>query len=181
MTSIVRTLRNLGAVAAVAAGLASPASAQDGKAPQAPKAKAATAPTTDKAVDPDAARYCASAAPSIVEARIAWQTKRLAELDGQIVQRIADLEKAEAAARDWIARRDDMMKAARDAVVAIYARMEPESAAQEIAALDDRTAAAILAKLKPGVAGAILGAMDADRASRLASLIAAANPEEKKS
>jgi flagellar motility protein MotE (MotC chaperone) len=176
MTSIVPTFRKLASVAAIAAALGSPAFAEDRKPPDLPKAKAA-----DKIVDPDAARYCASAAPSIVEARIAWQTKRLAELDGQIRQRIVDLGKAESAARDWIARREAMMNSARDEVVAIYAKMEPESAAQQIAALDDRTAAAILAKLKPTAAGAILGEMDADRASRLASLIAAANPEEKKS
>jgi len=59
--------------------------------------------------------------------------------------------------------------------------MEPESAARQLAALDDRTAVAILGKLKPSAAGAILGEMDADRASRLASLLAGMSPEEKKS
>jgi flagellar motility protein MotE (MotC chaperone) len=103
----------------------------------------------------------------------------LAELDGQIRQRIGDLEKAEAAARDWIARRNDLMNAARDDLVAIYGRMEPESAARQIAALDDRTAAAILGKLKPNAAGAILGEMDADRASRLAGLLGGTSPDEK--
>ena len=146
--------------------------------PEAPKPKIA-----DKAfaVDPDASRYCANVAPSIVESRIAWQTKRLAELDAQVRQRIAALEKTEAAAREWIARRGDMMNAARDDLVAIYARMEPESAARQLSALDDRTAAAILGKLKPGAAATILGGMEADRASRLASLLAGASSEEKKS
>ena len=44
-------------------------------------------------MDADANRYCANVAPSIAEARIAWQTKRLVELDAQVRQRIADLEK----------------------------------------------------------------------------------------
>ncbi len=73
------------------------------------------------------------------------------------------------------------MNAARDDLVAIYAKMEPESAARQLSALDDRTAAAILGKLKPSAAGAILGEMDAERASRLAGLLAGASPDEKKS
>ena len=181
MTSIVRILRTLAAAAAVGAALASPAAAENGKPPDAPKPKAAEKPAAEKPVDPDASRYCANVAPSIAEARIAWQTKRLAELDGQVRQRIADLEKAEASARQWIARRDDLMRAARDDLVAIYAKMEPESAARQLSVLDDRMAAAILSKLKPGAAGAILGEMESDRASRLASLISGVSPEEKKS
>ncbi|MGO9422494.1 MotE family protein [Roseiarcus sp.] len=179
--SIIRILRTLVAVTVVAT-FASSVFAQDGKPPDALKPKAAPEKVAaEKAVDPDAGRYCASVAPSIAEARIAWQTKRLAEFDGQVRQRIADLEKAEASARDWIAKRDALMKSAQDDVVAIYSKMEPESAARQISALDDRTAAAILGKLKPSAAGAILGEMDADRASRLAGLIAGVNPEEKRS
>ena len=45
-------------------------------------------------------------------------------------QRIVDLEKAEAAARDWIARRDALMAAANDDVVAIFAKMQPGAAAR---------------------------------------------------
>lgn len=177
----VRPSPKLALVAAFAATLASPVSAENGKPPKAPRPDAAAerAPA-DKAADPDASRYCAAVAPAIVEARIAWQTKRLTELDVEVRQRIADLEKAEAAARDWIAKRDDLMKAAEDDVVAIYARMDPEAAAKQIAALDDRPAAAILAKLKPAAASAILGEMDADHASRLAGLIGSADPQEKK-
>ena len=183
---IARPLRSLAVVAIAAALIGSPVSAKDGKPPDASAPKtgektAAEKTATAKPVDPDASRYCANVAPSIVEARIAWQTRRLADLDGQIRQRIAELEKAEAAARDWIARRGELMSAARDDLVAIYAKMEPESAARQLAALDDRTAAAILGKLKPGAAGAILGEMEADRASRLAGLLGSASPEEKKS
>ena len=108
---IVRTLRNPAVVAAVAAMLVSPVSADGGKPPETPKPRIAEKAPVEKApaekpVDPDASRYCANVAPSIAEARIAWQTKRLADLDGQIQQRIADLEKAEAAAREWIAKRE---------------------------------------------------------------------------
>ena len=182
MMSIVRTLRDLAAVAGVAATIVSPVSAQSGKAPESPKPKPAVERlVAEKPSEADANRYCASVSPLVAEARIAWQTKRLAELDAQVRQRIADLEKVEASAREWIDKRDALMKTAQDDVVAIYSKMDPESAARQIAALDDHMAAAILGKLKPNAAGAILGEMDADRASRLASVISGMNPEGKKS
>ena len=155
--------------------LAGQAAALDRQPPEPPKLKLAA----ERPTDADAARYCANVAPSIVEARIAWQTKRLAELDAQLRQRIADLEKAEASAREWIARRDALMQAATDEVVAIYGKMQPENAARQIAAMDEKMAAAILARLKPGAASAILDEMEADRATRLAGLVAAR--EDKKS
>ena len=108
MMSIVRTFRNLAAVAGIAATFVSPVSAQNGKAPEAPKPKPpAEKLVAEKSSEADANRYCASVSPSIAEARIAWQTKRLAELDAQVRQRIADLEKVEASAREWIDKRDD--------------------------------------------------------------------------
>lgn len=182
MTSIVRTLRNHAAVAAVTLALVSGAAAQVAKPPEIPKPKPGPErASTERSMDPDASRFCASVAPSIVEARVAWQTKRLAEIDERVRQRIVELEKAEMSAREWIDRRDAMMKMARDDLVAIYAKMEPESGARQLDALDDRTAAAILTKLKPPAAAAILGEMEAERASRLEGLMAGAGPEEKKS
>ena len=163
------------AALAASALLASPVSAQDGRPGETAKPK----PAVEKSADSDVAHYCANVAPSIVEARIAWQTKRLAELDAQVRQRIADLEKAEGAAHDWIAKREALMAAANDDLVAIYARMQPENAARQIGAMDDRMAAAILGKLKPSAAGAILDEMATERATRLTSLVA--GREEKKS
>ncbi len=179
----VRFLRSLAAASAAAVAFSASVCAEDVKPSDAGKAKAPEKVqiAADRAADPDVARYCASVAPSIVEARIARQTKRLAELGAAIETRIAELGKAEAAAREWIAKRDELMNAARDDLVAIYAKMEPESAARQLGALDDRTAAAILGKLKPGAAGPILGEMEPERASRLQSLITGPNVEGKKS
>jgi flagellar motility protein MotE (MotC chaperone) len=60
--------------------------------------------------------------------------------------------------------------------------MQPETAAVQLSAMDDQMAAAILAKLKPGVAGAILDEMEAERASKLASFLSGASGNgEKKS
>src|SRR5271157_1443369 len=166
----------LGALIA-AALFACPASAQDGRTPESPKSRT----NADKAAELEASRYCANVAPSIAEARIAWQTKRLSEIDAEVKQRLAELEKAEASVQEWVAKREALLKAASDDVVAIYAKMQPESAAQQISGMDDQTAAAILAKLKPSAAGAILGEMEAERASKLAALLSGASDGEKKS
>jgi flagellar motility protein MotE (MotC chaperone) len=158
--------------------LAGPAMAQAGRKPASQKPKA----TVDKpAAEIEASRFCANVAPSIAEARIAWETKRLSELDAQVKQRLADLEKAEASVQQWVAKRDTILKAASDNLVAIYAKMQPETAAAQIAAMDDQMAAAILGKLKPSAAGAILDEMEAERASRLAAFLSAAAGEAKKS
>ena len=83
--------------------------------------------------------------------------------------------------QEWVAKRDAMLKAASDDLVAIYAKMQPETAATQIAAMDDQMAAAILAKLKPKAAGAILNEMEAERASKLAVVLSGATSGEKKS
>ena len=157
--------------------LAGPATAQDGRTPEREKSKA----TADRAADVEASRFCASVAPSIAEARIAWETKRLGELDAQVKQRLAELEKVEASVQEWVAKRDAILKGASDNLVAIYAKRQPETAATQIAAMDDQTATAILGKLKPGAAGAILDEMEAERASKLAALLSGALTGEKKS
>jgi flagellar motility protein MotE (MotC chaperone) len=45
--------------------------------------------------------------------------------------------------------------------------------------MDDQMAAAILSKLKPSAAGAILDEMEAERASRLAAFLSGAAGEKK--
>jgi flagellar motility protein MotE (MotC chaperone) len=166
--------------------LACPAFAQDGRTPQKEKPKAAANKTSDKvtpdkAPDIEASRFCANAAPSIAEARVAWETKQLGDLDAQVKQRLADLEKAKASVQDWVTRRDAMLKSASDDLVAIYARMEPQAAATQIASMDDQMAAAILGKLKASAAGAILNEMEADRASKLAVVLSGLTGVGKKS
>jgi flagellar motility protein MotE (MotC chaperone) len=102
-------------VSAAAILLACPAIAQNGRAPESQKPKIAA----EKPADSEASRFCGNAAPSIAEARIVWQTRRLNELDAQVRQRLADLEKAEASVQEWVTKRDAMRKAASDDLVAI--------------------------------------------------------------
>lgn len=135
--------------------------------PQDPNAKVETE-TGDAA-----GRYCTNIATTAVEARIAWQIKRLNDLDALIKQRIAQLDAKEAEARDWVNKREEMLRRAADDVVAIYAKMQPEAAASQLKAMDDASAVAILSKLNPRAASAILNEMEAGRAAKLADLISA--------
>ena len=181
-----RSCRARMALGVAAVLVAYPALAQSGRAPEKEKPKAAAnktpdKPTADRAPDIEASRFCANAAPSIAEARVAWETKQLGDLDAQVKQRLADLEKAEASIQDWVAKRDAMLKSAGDDLVAIYAKMEPAAAATQIAGMDDQMAAAILGKLKAGAAGAILNEMDADRAGKLAVVLSGLTSVGKKS
>ena len=163
----------LGALLVVAACVN--AQAQDG-------AKPKTAAThSESGGDSEVARFCSNFAPTASEARLALQTKRLVELGAQIKARIADLEKTEAEAREWVAKRDALLKSASEDVAAIYTKMSAESAASQLGSMDDMVAAAILAKLNPRAASSILSEMDAARAARLTSLISGAATQDTKS
>jgi flagellar motility protein MotE (MotC chaperone) len=148
--------------------------AQDGVKPKAPIGG------PDKPVEGEIARYCGNLTPLVAEARAAYQTKRLAELDTQVRQRIAELEKQEADAREWVSRRQELLKSATDSVVAIYAKMSADAAAPQVGAMDDTVASAILVRLNPRAAGAILAEIDAEKAARLTSLMAGPAPMEQK-
>jgi flagellar motility protein MotE (MotC chaperone) len=140
-----------------------------------------SAAAPDKSADGGVARYCANVAPLAAEARIAWQTRRLTELEEQIKQRIAELEKKEAEAREWVTKRETLMNSASEDVVAIYGKMEPEAAAAQLASMDEAMAVAILAKLSTHAASAILNEMEATKAGRLTGVMSGAAAAEKKS
>ena len=164
----------IGAIVLVGLLAGSAAAQNDGK----PKP---AAPPPDKSADAGVSRYCANVAPVAAEARIAWETRRLNELDAQIKQRVSELQKAEADTRDWVSKRDALLNSASDDVVSIYSKMDPEAAAAQIAAMDESIAVSILHKLKVGAASAIFDQMEAARAARLTSLILAVAAPEKKS
>ena len=151
--------------AALASALAlSPAAAQDGI-----KLKPA-----ERNPQGEIERYCGALAPGASEARAAYQLRRLADLEQQVREEAEKLEAKEMSAREWVTKRDQMMKAATDDVVAIYGKMTPDAAATQLAAMDEGMAAAVLAKLKPQTASAILAEMEADKAAKLSTLMAGA-------
>jgi flagellar motility protein MotE (MotC chaperone) len=120
------------------------------------------------------ARYCANIAPVAVESRIAWEMKRLKELEDEIKEKMSALDAKETEARDWVNKRQDLLSRAEDDIVAIYAKMKPEASAAQMNVMDDASAAAILSKLNPRAASAILGEMEAERAAKLTDIISGA-------
>jgi flagellar motility protein MotE (MotC chaperone) len=162
-------------IAIAIAGLATPSAPQDHKKPEADPKK------TEADAGDGVQQYCSNVASIAADARIAWQTKRLNELDAQIKQKITELEAQETESKQWIDKRTEMMKKADDGVIAIYAKMRPEAAAAQMAIMEEATAAALLAKLNPRVASSILNEMEAGKAAKLTDIISANAPERKKS
>ena len=133
-----------------------------------------------QSADADARRYCANIAKAASDARFAWQTDRLNALETRIKGRVQELDAKTAALRDWIAKREAIEKKAAEKLVAIYAKMRPETAATQIAELDDDMAAAVLGQLNPRQASAIFNEIVPERAGKLAALIAATTPSADK-
>jgi flagellar motility protein MotE (MotC chaperone) len=127
----------------------------------------------------DMKQFCANLAAIAGDARIAWQTAKLRELEAEVTQRIAELDAKKAQLVEWTRQRDEALKKANDAVIAIYAQLKPDAAAQHLSAMEDAMAAAILAKLPPRTASAILNQMEPARAAQLTKGMV--TPEEKKS
>lgn len=137
---------------------------------------------TAPAVTPTGAgqQYCINIADTAADARFAWQKKTLGEIEQELDRRIALLEQRAKEYREWLARRDEFSKKAQGALVDIYTKMRPDAAALQLAAMDEETAAAVLTKLKPRSASAILNEMPAGQAARLTMTIAGAgrvNPD----
>jgi flagellar motility protein MotE (MotC chaperone) len=116
-------------------------------------------------------QFCTNNAAAAAAARLDRQTAKLVELEGQIGQRLQDLEAKRLEIAAWLRKREEAMQLATDGVVAIYARMRAEAAAQQLAAMDDAIAAAILVKLPARSAGVILNEMEAGRAARLTRIM----------
>ena len=131
----------------------------------------------------DIQKFCMNNAVALGDAKIAWQTARLVELQAQIKRSIAELESKRAQYSEWLRKRDEAMQKAADTVVAIYAHMRPDAAALQLAALDDVMAAAVLSKLTARTASAILNEMEPGRAAKLTRTMVGPDvePDEKKS
>ncbi len=123
-------------------------------------------------------QYCTNIRDAAAEARFEWQMQALEELEAQIEQRIADLNTRQAEFEDWLRRREEFVARAKENLVAVYANMRPDAAAQQLAILGDEEAASVLSNLVPRSASAILNEMPPERAAQLA--LAMAGPLEKR-
>jgi flagellar motility protein MotE (MotC chaperone) len=125
-----------------------------------------------RALTEEARQYCVNIRDVAADARYAWQKSTLEALDKRLTERIAALEAKRVEYETWLKKRQDFLAAARDDVVAIYAKMRPEAAAGQLTSLDDEMAAAVLARLNARASSAILNEMDPARASQLATTLA---------
>ena len=130
--------------------------------------KAEPAKTSAPATAGDEAKqFCANNLVIAGDARIAWQTSKLLELEARVKQRLEDLEARKVQLVEWLGKHDEAMKKATDDIVTIYSHMKPDAAASQLAVMDDAMAAALIAKLPPRAASMILDEMEPARAAQL--------------
>jgi len=124
---------------------------------------------------PEVRMFCSNTVSIAGAARVAWQASKLQELEARLQQKIDELEAKRAEYEAWMQKREDALKKANDQIVAIYSKMAPEAAANELSQMDDALAAAVLVKLNTRSASAILGEMDPARAAHLTDEMVGAN------
>ena len=184
MSIIIRAAASAACLVLLVAGhtaAAAPDVAKPDPAAKLPPAPRATADKSQANASSDVQRqFCLNNATSASDARLAWQAAQLGELEARLKQRIADLEAKRAEYVDWVRKRDEAMSKAADNVVVIYAKMKPDAAALQIAAMDDAMAAALLAKLSPRNASTILNEMEPGRAARLTNAMVGPTGSDKK-
>jgi flagellar motility protein MotE (MotC chaperone) len=128
-------------------------------------------PPPDPASKSDVERYCSAIADPAREARVTVQMAKLKDLEAQVNGRIDELEKRRTEYQAWLKERQDFLDSTSNIMIDIYAKMKPDAAAQQLAAVDRETAAAVLSRLKSRAASAILTEMPAPVAAELGNLI----------
>lgn len=130
-------------------------------------------PSTKQELSP-AQQYCSSILDATSAAQIAQQTRNLQKAQKEIDDRIALLTAKAEVLKSWMKLREDFVAHATDSLVEIYSRMKPDSAAVQLAAMNEMTSAAIISRLSPKVSSPIMAEMDAAKAARLSAVIAGA-------
>lgn len=142
------------------------------------KDKKAKPPVEPPAAPPEeltpAEQYCNSVQEAAAAAQIVLKKKELEEARGALEARIQQLDAKVAETKGWLKQRMDFLEKANGSLVEIYTKMSAEAAASRLVAMNEMVAAAILAKVPPRGASAILGEMNAAKAARLSSLLAGA-------
>lgn len=129
---------------------------------------------------PAADQYCARIGDIAATSQFAKQRQALAKAQEEVEARIKALTEKSEELKVWTQRREEFLKKATESLLAIYGKMKPEVAATQLVAMNHMTAAAIVAKLPPKAAGAILAEMEPQRAARLSSVLAGAVEIENK-
>lgn len=128
--------------------------------------------TNDQNPQSEIAKYCFSNANAAADMHLAWQRDKLAKMEEELKQKIAELQAKQEEYKKWVVERQELLAKGEDGVVAIFSHMSPDAAALQLAAMEDEIAAAVLTKLNPRNASAILGEIDPQRAARLTAVMA---------
>ena len=118
-------------------------------------------------------RYCTNIADPARERRYALLKSEIERLEEGVETRMRALEAKRMEVEQWLARRDAFLARAGDQLVAIYATMRPDAAAERLALLDDPLAAGVVMKLKPKQAALVLNEMPKAKAAAVSAVIAA--------
>ncbi|MBX9456634.1 MAG: MotE family protein [Rhizobium sp.] len=165
MMNISRTLRMIAApVLMLSIGTISGALAQED---QKPKPAARTAREEIKA-------FCANIADSARDQRYLLQKEELVKLQGQVDERIVQLEKKKSEYETWLRQRNEFLKMAEGGLVDIYKGMKPDAAAGQLNLINANLASAIIMKLAPRQSSLILAEMEPEKAAALTEIISAA-------
>ncbi len=118
-------------------------------------------------------RLCGNILDPVREQRYALQVAELEELQAKIQERIDLLEVKRAELEKWAAKREEFAKQASGMLVDVYANMQASAAAERLESVDGGLSAALLSKLKPRSAAAILSEMNKDKAALITRIMAA--------
>lgn len=132
-------------------------------------------------VDETALAYCSNLADAANDARFARKLARLQAVEESIEGRLAALEEKRAEYENWLERRQQFLDLARESLVTIYSGMRPDAASEQLAAMNELTAAAVIAQVEPRTASAILNEMETQKAARLATIVAGLSQTEEPS
>lgn len=138
-----------------------------------PEVKRATPELARSAAPAD--QYCQAVLEPAREARFAHQAAELKALGKVLDERLVKIDERIAELKEWVARREDFANRTSEQLVTIYSGMRPEAASEQLAKIEESTAAAILSKLAPRVASQILNDMPSDKAARLAMILMGAS------
>jgi flagellar motility protein MotE (MotC chaperone) len=121
-----------------------------------------------------AERYCAVVVNAAVAAKLKEEEAKANAVKADIEVKLEQLKKATADLKTWLERREEFKSKATDNLVTVYMQMDPEAAAQRLTLVGEPAAAAIIMKLPPKSASAILGEMQPEMAGKITAFMAGA-------
>ena len=144
----------------------------DTKKGKTPEAEPPVPPGADSEKMTPAEQYCAKVGDVAAKTQFVKQRKAFEQAQAGLDARIKSLNEKTEKLQSWIKKREDFLTSASDSLVEIYTKMKPEVAASQLVLMKATMAAAIVARLPPKAASAVLAEMDAPRAAQMSAVLA---------